>query len=125
MQYDNFIDRVQQLAGLNSQEGAVRITRATLETLGERLSRVETRQLATQLPKELQAYFHPRQESQIFPLEEFFNRVSARAHIRRAEAVDQAQAVIGVLREAVSAGEIEDVRTELAPDYDLLFGAET
>ena len=77
MQYDDFIDRVQQRAGLNSQEGAVRAIRATLETLGERLSRAETRQLAAQLPKELRAYFHPRQESQIFPLEEFFNRVSA------------------------------------------------
>lgn len=125
MQYDDFIDRVQQRAGLNSQEGAARAVRATLETLGERLSRVETRQLATQLPKELQVYLHPRQESQIFSLDEFFNRVSARAHVRWAEAVDQARAVLGVLREAVSAGEIDDVRLELAPDYDALFEEDT
>lgn len=125
MQYDDFIDRVQQRAGLTSQQEAVDAIRATLETLGERLSRMETRQLATQLPKDLRAYFHPKHESQVFPVDEFFNRVSARAHVRRAEAVAEARAVIGVLREAVAAGEIEDVRLELAPGYDALFGEET
>ena len=125
MQYDDFIDRVQQRADLSSRQEAVHAVRATLETLGERLSRVETRQLATQLPRELRAYFHPKHESQVFPVDEFFNRVSARANVRRAQAVDQARAVIEVLREAVSAGEIEDVRIELAPDYDVLFGEET
>lgn len=121
MEYTEFIDRVRQRTGLDSQEDAVRVTRATLETLGERLSRVETRRLATQLPKELAAYFHPRQESQLFPLEEFFNRVSAREKVRHAEAVDHARAVITVLCEAASPGEIEDVRRELAPEYDELF----
>jgi uncharacterized protein (DUF2267 family) len=124
MQYDDFIDRVQQRAGLDSQERAVRAVRATLETLGERLSRMETRQLAAQLPNQLRAHFHARPESQIFPLEEFFKRVSARASVRQSEAAEQARAVIGVLREAVSAGEIEDVRIELAPEYDTLFGEE-
>jgi hypothetical protein len=32
---------------------------------------------------------------------------------------------MGVLREAASAGEIDDVRLELAPDYDALFEADT
>lgn len=125
MQYDDFIDRVQQRAGLDSQERAVRAVRATLETLGERLSRMETRQLAAQLPNQLRAHFHAKAESQIFSLEEFFKRVSARASVRQSEAAKQARAVIGVLREAVSAGEIEDVRIELAPEYDALFGEET
>lgn len=44
MQYDEFITRVQQRRGFGSPEEAVQVTRATLETLGERLSRVETRQ---------------------------------------------------------------------------------
>jgi uncharacterized protein (DUF2267 family) len=44
--------------------------------------------------------------------------------VRQSEAAEQARAVIGVLREAVSAGEIEDVRIELAPEYDALFGEE-
>jgi uncharacterized protein (DUF2267 family) len=126
MQYKEFIDRVQQLTGCGSPEEAVQATRATLETLGERLSRRETRQLATQLPKELGTYLHQRQEQQqFFALEEFFNRVSAREGTRWHQAVAHAQAVIAVLREAVSPGEIEDVRIELAPEYDALFGAAT
>jgi uncharacterized protein (DUF2267 family) len=122
MRYDAFIERVQQLAGFGSQEEAVQAVRATLETLGERLSKRETRQLATQLPKELGTYLHQRQEQQqFFALEEFFNRVSAREGARWHQAVDHARAVMVVLREAVSPGEIEDVRMELAPDYDALF----
>ena len=39
MQFDEFIDHVQERAGLNSREDAEAITRAVLETLGERLER--------------------------------------------------------------------------------------
>jgi uncharacterized protein (DUF2267 family) len=122
MQYDEFIAQVQQRAGFSSPAEAVLATRATLETLGERLSRVETRQFATQLPKELQGYVHQRPEGQIFALEEFFNRVSAREGVRWQQAVAHARAVIAVVCEAVSPGEIEDIRRELGPEYDALCG---
>jgi uncharacterized protein (DUF2267 family) len=121
MQYAAFIDRVQERAGCDSQEEAVRATHATLETLGERLSTRETRQLAAELPQELRAYLLQRSAHQPFPLEEFFHRVSARGGVRWHQAVVHARAVIAVVGEAVSAGELEDVRTELAPDYDALF----
>jgi uncharacterized protein (DUF2267 family) len=121
MQYDEFIAHVRQRVGFASREEAVQATHATLETLGERLSRVETRQFATQLPKELRAYFLQRPGSQLFDLEEFFHRVSAREGVRWQQAVAHARAVIAVLRQAVSPGEIEDVRIELAPGFDALF----
>jgi uncharacterized protein (DUF2267 family) len=122
MQYAAFIDRVQERAGCESQEEAVRATHATLETLGERLSTRETRQLAAELPTELRAYLLQRSaHQQLFTLEEFFHRVSAREGVRWHQAVAHARAVIAVVGEAVSAGEFEDVRTELAPDYDALF----
>jgi uncharacterized protein (DUF2267 family) len=121
MQYDEFIAHVQQRGGFASQEEAVQATHATLETLGERLSRVETRQFATQLPKELRTYFLQRPGSQLFDLEEFFHRVSAREGVRWQQAVAHARAVLAVLREAVSPGEMEDVRIELAPGFDALF----
>jgi uncharacterized protein (DUF2267 family) len=121
MQYDEFIARVQQQADFSSPGEAVLATRATLETLGERLSRVETRQFATQLPTELQGYVHQRPEGQIFALEEFFNRVSAREGVRWQQAVAHARAVMAVVCEAVSPGEIEDMRRELGPEYEALF----
>ena len=121
MQYDEFIARVQQRAGFSSPGEAVLATRATLETLGERLSRVAMRQFATQLPKELQEYVHQRPEGQIFALEEFFNRVGAREGVRGHQAIAHARAVVAVLCEAISPGEMADVRLELGPEYDALF----
>src|SRR6266542_3365736 len=121
MEYAAFIERVQQRVGFNAPAEAVRATQATLETLGERLSTRETRQLAAELPKELRAYLLQRPAQQLFPLEEFFNRVSAREGVRWHQAATHARAAIAVVGEAVSAGEFEDVRTELAPDYDALF----
>jgi uncharacterized protein (DUF2267 family) len=121
MEYAAFIERVQQRVGLDAPAEAVRATHATLETLGERLSTRETRQLAAELPKELRACLLQRPVQQLFPLEEFFNRVSAREGVRWHQAATHARAVIAVVGEAVSSGEFEDVRTELAPDYDALF----
>jgi uncharacterized protein (DUF2267 family) len=40
-----------------------------------------------------------------------------------ADAVQHARAVIAVLQEAVSPGEIEDVRSQLPRDFDRLFEA--
>ncbi|MDQ3960251.1 MAG: DUF2267 domain-containing protein, partial [Pseudomonadota bacterium] len=38
MRYQNFIERVQEVARLESREEAARASVATLETLGERIS---------------------------------------------------------------------------------------
>ncbi len=50
MKYDEFISQVQRRANLASREEAERATRATLETLGERLAGGEAKDLAAQLP---------------------------------------------------------------------------
>ena len=52
MKHDEFIGRVQHYARLASRGDAERATRATLETLGERLAGGEPKDLASQLPPE-------------------------------------------------------------------------
>jgi uncharacterized protein (DUF2267 family) len=128
MRYDEFITRVRERAGLGRDE-AVRSTEATLATLGERLYRTERENLAAQLPNELKEDLFKQVDSEVtwrdvdrFSLEEFYIRVSARAEVGYPDAVKQAQAVVAVLREAVSAGEIEDVLAELPEEYGELFG---
>ncbi len=128
MQYDEFIHRVQENAGLATQAEAVQLTKAVLGTLGERLYRTERDDLAAQLPKGLKEFLFAeqdpeniRQEVRRFSLEEFYNRVSARAEIGRPDAVKQAQAVMAVLQEAVSAGEVADVMAELPDEFGELF----
>lgn len=58
-----------------------------------------------------------------FALEEFYNRVTARAGAGYPAAVEQAKAVMATLREAIPAGEWQDLRQELPDEYEELLGA--
>lgn len=129
MEYGEFIDRVQERAGLTSRAAAERITRATLGTLGERLYRTAREDLAAMLPAELKEYMGSQVDPQTtrsdvdrFRVENFYLRVAGRADINRTEAVDQAQAVMSVLREAVTPAKWEDIRSDLPAGYEELFG---
>ncbi len=53
MKHDEFIGQMQYRARLSSRGAAERATRATLETLAERLAGGEARDLAAQLPPEI------------------------------------------------------------------------
>ena len=122
MHYDEFIHKVREYSGLDSFDEAVKITTATLETLGERLSRDEKDDISSQLPKELKDCLFRREEITRFIIDEFYNRVSARADVGLPHAIEQAKAVIRVLREAISPGELEHILHELPKEYDELFG---
>ncbi len=123
MKHDEFIGQVQHRARLSSRGAAERATRATLETLAERLAGGEAKDLASQLPQEIAE--HLRREwsgvGERFSLEEFFRRVSMREGIDLPDAVFHARAVIEVVKEAVSTGEIDDVRAQLPAEFDRLF----
>jgi uncharacterized protein (DUF2267 family) len=125
MKHDAFIGQVQHRARLSSRGEAERATRVTLETLAERLAGGEAKDLAAQLPQELGEHLR-RGWSGIgerFSLEEFFRRVSVREGVELPEAVFHARAVIAVLSEAVSKGELDDVRAQLPAEFDRLFEA--
>ncbi|HEX6387556.1 MAG TPA: DUF2267 domain-containing protein [Anaerolineae bacterium] len=128
MQYDEFMDRVQERADLDSRDDAALITEVVLATLGERLYRTEAAELAAQLPKELQGHFfarqppeNTRQDTDRFSLEEFYNRVSARADVNYSQAQKLTRAVVAVLQEAVTPGEWQDALSTLPSEYGELF----
>ena len=123
MKHDEFLKAVQERAGLASREEAERATAAVLGTLGERLAGGEPHDLASQLPEELAGYVRYDGEAQSDPflLEEFYRRVAAREGVGQGEAESHARAVIGVLQEAVTGGEIGDVRSQLPSEYATLF----
>ena len=127
MQYEEFIDRVRDRIAADSDEEAVRATEATLHTLSERLDLTNRRQLAAQLPKELQemlSYAHEEKQQQLkgrFMLEEFYKRVAARLDIRYEPAENISRAVMSVLSEAVTEGELEEVLSDIDSDYQVLF----
>ena len=121
MKYDEFVGQVQHRARLGTSGEAVRATRATLEVLGQRLFGGEAEDLAAQLPEEIGFYLTNVDEDESFGLDEFFTRVGERAGVDLPDAVHHARVVISVLQDAVSQGEIEDVRSQLPPEYDPLF----
>ncbi len=125
MKHDEFIKQVQHRAHLNSRNEAERATRATLETLAERLTGGEANDLASQLPQELAEYLRSASSGMgnRFSLDEFFHRVSRHEGVDLPKAVYHARTVIEVLSEAVSKGEMDDVRAQLPAEFDRLFKA--
>lgn len=123
MKHDEFIKHVQSVAQLNSREEAERATRATLETLKERIVGDEASDLAAQLPKELGECLRGREgeNGQYFSMQEFIVRVSEKEGVEPTAAAMHVRAVFAVLQQAVTAGEFDDIRANLSDDYAELF----
>jgi uncharacterized protein (DUF2267 family) len=129
VQYQEFIERVQQRAGLASFAAAEAATRATLTTLGEYLTGGEGLDLASQLPQGLAEHLRrqPPGRSEFFSLNDFLQRVGEIEvgeieSIGFEETAAHVRAVMDVLQEAVSRGEMQDVRRQFPSEFDPLFG---
>ena len=122
MQFDGFIDRVRERSGLETREEAETLTRAVLETLGERLDRKVRDGILAQLPNELNDYLLLRAEnSDQYPVEEFYNRVGARADLTYQNATERTRQVLSVVRASITEGEIQQILESLPVEYQELF----
>jgi uncharacterized protein (DUF2267 family) len=123
MKHDEFIGLVQNRARLSSRGDAERATKATLQTLGERLAGGEPKDLASQLPPHLAEYVLSSQAGmgERFSIDDFFQRVSEREGVDLPLAVFHARAVIEVLKEAVTQGVIDDIHAQLPEEFHRLF----
>lgn len=124
MQTEEFIDRVQGLLGLEDRIEAEDAVRATLETLGRRLSFGEAADLADRLPAELGEHLrrHAGGQPETFGLDVFFQHVATGTDIDVDVAVarDRAQGVMTVLRQAVGDDEIRAAASQLPSEYSRL-----
>jgi uncharacterized protein (DUF2267 family) len=124
MQTNEFVGQVQRGARLPNLEQALNATRATLETLAERLGADESRHLAAQLPGGIGQYLDGREAvAELFSSEEFLKRISAREGVEPPDCVSHTRAVLDTLQRAVPAGEIRHVLERLPTDYARLFPA--
>jgi uncharacterized protein (DUF2267 family) len=121
MRYEEFINLVLERARLNSRDEAINAIEATLKTLGERLTDREAADLAAQLPPAIGRFLTVVDTNKDFGLDEFFEHVSRRESIGQPISREHARAVISVLEEAVSPGELQDVLAELPEEYETLF----
>lgn len=126
MQYDEFIDRIHERSRLRTRDDAERVTRAVLETLGERVDRAVWNGIVAQLPNELKEHVLARAEgTDRYPLPEFYNRVGARAGLKYNDAAERTRQVFSVLRLALTEGEWDNLLGSLPRDeYGELFGEE-
>ncbi|MFB6165738.1 MAG: DUF2267 domain-containing protein [Haloarculaceae archaeon] len=118
MDFDDFLGRVQDRAQLESTGHALQVTRITLDTLGERIQPGEATDLAAQLPAEIDRLVTAVSPAENFDFERFVDRLVSRGGYDpddRADAVFHAQVVLDVVGEAVSGGELDDLRAQL-PD---------
>lgn len=122
MNYSEFIDAVARRAGVPAAEATI-ITRATLETLTDRITGGQARNLAGQLPVELREHLHKTttaaggQFAEPFGLEEFVQRVSARAGGDGARANAGVRAVLTTVGETVSSDELEGMVSQLPKEF--------
>jgi uncharacterized protein (DUF2267 family) len=119
--YDEFVDRVAERAGITERGDAERTAVAVLQELSDRITRDEAWDLLGQLPARLKGAVIISSSALPLSADEFVERVARELDISPEEARNRARAVFGTLREAVTWGELEDVLAELDPEYADLF----
>lgn len=123
MTYNEMLGQICENTGLQKEE-ADRATRAFFQTLAQRLGNDEARELASQLPTDLQDTLAPTSpDVEKFSTEEFLSRVAETSGLERPRAEQAAHAVWRTVNDAVSSGEMGDVRSQLPTTFVKLFEA--
>lgn len=132
MQHDEFIGQVQNRAHLDSRGAAERATRATLETLAERIPAGLADNLAAQLPPEIGEHLRrveaapdEPETGERFERREFLRRVSERSGRDEPQAAHDARVVMAVVDEATSGGVVDKVAEALPEDVNQFLSAES
>lgn len=126
MQHDEFIGQVQDRARLPSRGSAERATRATLETLAERVPEGLADNIAAQLPHEIGEHlrrtliYGGEGTGGRFDLPSFVDRVAMRSEVEGPQATFEARVVLEVLDEATQGGVMEKLRASLPDDIEQL-----
>lgn len=121
MLHEEFVARVQELAGFTNGDEADRAIRATLATLAERLVDTEMHALAIELPPPLAEALSRGVYGGDFDLSELYDRVSRREGVALPFGVEHAQVVCRVLAEALSHDALTRLHKELSPPLAELF----
>lgn len=117
MDHDEFIAQVEHRARLASRGDAERATRATLETLAERITDGAAKNLAAQLPNEIGEHLRRNANEQAgtgeqFSLDDFLGRVTERECVDQPAAVFHARVVLEVTEEATTGSLMTKVREQ-------------
>ncbi|MET7835758.1 DUF2267 domain-containing protein [Micromonospora sediminicola] len=120
MRFPLFVEAVARRAELSTDQAAT-ISRAVLQTLGERITADEAGDLAAQLPDDVGGYLAaPEGAGATGAAVEFLYRVAERAAVDQAVAEVGTRAVLATLRETVTVGEFQDLVAQLPRGFDAM-----
>jgi uncharacterized protein (DUF2267 family) len=116
MDNEQFVKIVEQQIGRGA-EAAERAVQATLQTLTERLSKGQRRDMMRELPPETMRWLHTEKDPEPFDVDEFLRRVAEREGLDVETAERHARAVFWAIGQAASASEVEDLAADLPHDF--------
>jgi uncharacterized protein (DUF2267 family) len=123
VQHDQFVGQVQARARLASRGAAETATRASLETLAERIPSPLAENLAAQLPTEIGEHLRRVAYAPDLPRtgvrmsrQEFFDRVARRSGADIPKAVHETRSVMEVVGDATQGSLTEKIRQSLDED---------
>lgn len=126
MHHDVFIGQVQRRGQLPSGGDAERVTRATLETLGERIPEGLAENVAAQLPREIGEHLRRtvvmggEGTGERFDQQAFITRMSVRAGEDEPRATYLSRVVLEVVDEATEGQVMDKVRDSVPDDIGSL-----
>jgi uncharacterized protein (DUF2267 family) len=130
VEHDEFIGQVQARARLDSRGAAESATRATLETVAERIPGGLADNLAAELPQEIGEHLRRVVAAPDVPVHgerfdrrEFIARVAARSGADEPKAAHEARVVMEVVSEAVSEGALNKILASVPEDVSGLLTA--
>jgi uncharacterized protein (DUF2267 family) len=120
MNFDEFTGEVQHRLELPGTGEAVRATRATLSTLGQRIPAGNAEDLAASLPMEIKWYLTGavHEHGQRFDWREFLRRVSEIEGTDQSEAAYHARVVVDLVRTLVPESDFQQLRDALPESED-------
>jgi uncharacterized protein (DUF2267 family) len=121
MEYERFLDLVEERAEIEDRDEAARTAQVVLQALSDRLTGDEARDMLAQLPYQLKVAVTVTEAPTGWPPDAFVAWVAEKLQVSSEEARARIRAVFATLREALSAGEFQDILEQLDPPYaDLL-----
>ena len=120
-----FREAVKERTSIRNNDRAGEIIAAVLGTLGTRINADEAQHLAAQLPEPYKTYAGSAGSMETFDIDEFFARIAGELRVSRGVAIRYARVVMDVLDEAISPGQMSDVRAQLPETFNVLVESET
>lgn len=115
MQYRELIKQVQHYSGFSDSESETAL-RLFVEKLSARLTEEEREDFASQLPSDLQDIALSVEGTEKWSGSEFIKQFCEEEDIEEGRAKKQIHAVWEAIKDAISPGEVEDIRAQLPND---------